>query len=138
MKHSENALIFSNGVVEVKDSKIHGLGLFSKKFIPNGFVLGAGEIDKSLAGEYEKKDLYGVYDKKYEQLNIFQIGGSRYINHCLEPNVAYQIEEKMIIAIAIKDIKPGEEITLNYIDHFTEEGLPLPDFLLKKEGSTKV
>jgi SET domain-containing protein len=132
MKHGENSFLLSNGFVEVKDSKTHGLGLFSKKFIPKGFVFGAGLIDKSLAGEYEAKDLHGAHDKKYKGLNVFQVGGSRYINHSLDPNVRYQVKDKMSIAIAIKDIKEGEEITLNYFEFFSEAGLPLPAFLLNK------
>ncbi len=129
MSFRENSFILSNGVVEVKKSKTHGMGLFSKKFIPAGFVFGTAVIDKSLAGEFEKKDLYGAYDRKYNQLNIFQIGGARYLNHSLNPNTRCQKKNKIIIATAIKDINPGEEITINYFDYFSETGWPPPDFL---------
>jgi uncharacterized protein len=40
--------------------------------------------------------------------------GTHYINHCCEPNAFMQILYGHILFIALRDISPGEEITIDY------------------------
>src|SRR5258705_5756076 len=40
--------------------------------------------------------------------------GTHYINHSCEPNAFMQILYKHILFIALRDIQPGEEITIDY------------------------
>lgn len=40
--------------------------------------------------------------------------GTHYINHCCEPNAYMKILYGHILFIALRDIKPGEEITIDY------------------------
>ena len=40
--------------------------------------------------------------------------GTQYINHCCEPNAFMQVVRGRIIIFALRDIEPGEEITLDY------------------------
>jgi SET domain-containing protein len=40
--------------------------------------------------------------------------GTHYINHSCEPNAFMKILHEHILFIALRDIKPGEEITIDY------------------------
>lgn len=40
--------------------------------------------------------------------------GTQYINHCCEPNAFMRVVSRRIIIFALRDIEPGEEITLDY------------------------
>ena len=40
--------------------------------------------------------------------------GTQYINHCCEPNAFMRVVAGRIIIFALRDIEPGEEITLDY------------------------
>ena len=92
-------------LVVVKDSNIHGKGLFAKKNIKAGQVLG------EVQGKSTKKD--GPYvlwmddaTRGFEVKCIF-----KYINHKGKPNACYYDD---LTVVALKDIKKGEEITHNY------------------------
>jgi len=89
---------------QVKSSAIHGLGLFAAKPIRKGQVIGRVEgaaIDKD--GPHV---LWLDEDKAIEVLNEM-----RFINHHDQPNAAYRDD---LLVIALRGIKPGEEITHNY------------------------
>ena len=40
--------------------------------------------------------------------------GAEYINHCCDPNVESRIVGARILYFTLRDIKPGEELTLDY------------------------
>jgi SET domain-containing protein len=40
--------------------------------------------------------------------------GTQYINHCCEPNAFMRVVAGRILIFALRDIEPGEEITLDY------------------------
>jgi SET domain-containing protein len=42
--------------------------------------------------------------------------GTHYINHSCEPNAFMKVSYDHILFIALRDIKPGEEITIDYED----------------------
>jgi hypothetical protein len=101
-----------NSKVYVKDSSIHGKGLFAKKTIKAGSIIG------ELEGKPSKKD--GPYvlwlddDKKgFEVQNIF-----KYINHNAKPNAAYYDD---LTVVALRNIKKGEEITHHYGDMWEDD-----------------
>jgi len=94
----------SNSNIFVDDSPIHGKGLFARMFIH------AGEEIGTIEGEYTTRD--GDYVLWLdEQTGILVESDVRYINHSDNPNAAYYDDLKVY---ALKDIKPGEEITHNY------------------------
>ena len=76
--------------VYVGKSFIHGNGCFSEVFQHKGSWLG-----KAIIGE------------KYTMLG-------RYINHSSEPNVQFNFNSDDVSVIALKDIRPGEELTVDY------------------------
>ena len=85
----------------IKKSDIHGLGLFSKKFIPEGTELGISHLHNE------------NFPDNYLRLPL---GG--FINHHEMPNCIakyYEEPEKHIKIYSIKDIPSGKELTVKYI-----------------------
>lgn len=86
------------------ESPIHGKGLFAARHIEAGEVLG------TVSGKWTKKD--GPYVLWVEEDKGFRVECDfRFINHSVKPNAAYY---DTLEVCAIRDIKPGEEITHNY------------------------
>jgi len=102
-----------NQFVEIKRSEKHGDGLFALKdfkkdeslySLKKGKIVNHDEIQN--LSEREKIHLDQIGENEYE---IIESPGC-YINHSCEPNV----EEKDRIGYALRDIKKGEEITIDY------------------------
>jgi len=90
--------------VYVADSLIHGKGLFAKKFIPAGTVIG------TIWGKYTKTDGDHVLWLD-DMVGFHVICHFRYINHSDTPNAVYY---DTLEVCAVKNIKPDEEITHDY------------------------
>jgi len=80
--------------VTIKNSNIHGLGLFCTKHIPEGTELGMSHF------------YWG------EQLHRTPLGA--FYNHSDNPNIEKRRTDSRYFLYAIKDIWPGEEITCKY------------------------
>ena len=94
----------SESRVYVDDSPIHGKGLFAKKFIPAGQVIGI------VRGQHTVSE--GDYVLWIDKDNGIHVQCDlRYINHSDSPNAAYF---DTLDVCAVRDIYPGEEITHNY------------------------
>ncbi|MFO8025389.1 SET domain-containing protein [Thiohalophilus sp.] len=95
---------------EVAESPIHGKGLFATAPIKKGEFLG------NLKTRAAKKD--GPYvlwcdDGKGREV----ICDFRFINHSRKANVAYYDD---LTVMALKNIKPGEELVHNYGDEWED------------------
>jgi len=97
----------------IKKSKIHGLGIFAKKDIKKGELVGTieGKI-------IPKKEAYKKYRKYYRFLHainhseyILNRNLTMYTNHSCTPNCGLKNTVKII---AMKNIKKDEEITIDY------------------------
>ena len=117
-------------------SSKRGVGLFADQDIPNGTVVGLNNDDLGIIRYTEKqwKDLEVhlseesfkhikryAYKNKDDGLYWLNLDDTRFINHSENPN----IETKGDNDIAIKDIKKGEEILIDYTtfydpDYFQE------------------
>ncbi len=108
--------IISNKV-EVRDSPIHGKGMFAKKdikkgevvFIKGGYILTRDEFysNGTINSYLPLDDNYFLAAKsKEDELHI-----KLYNNHSCDPNCGLRGE---ITFIAIKDIRQGEELTCDY------------------------
>lgn len=81
----------------IKQSEIHGLGLFAVSDIPAGIVLGISH----------------VVDSRFENGHIrTPLGG--FYNHSNEPNCCTVKTKYLVYLKTIKDIKAGAEITSYY------------------------
>src|SRR4051812_39441930 len=111
---------------KVKDSKIHGLGLFADQFIPKGTTI--WKFTPGFDQKFTKEqivsfpDLLQVYIYKYSwkssksKLYCFSSDNGKYFNHSDDPNALseYKDNEEEVVTTSIKDIEIGEEITDNY------------------------
>ena len=92
-------------LIYVSSSPIHGKGLFARKHI------GAGELIGILDGAPTSTD--GEHVLWLDGENGFHVRCDlRFINHSDEPNAAYY---DTLDVWALTDIAPGEEITDDYL-----------------------
>ena len=101
----QNLMSMKESLIYVDDSLIHGKGLFARKHI------GAGEIIGVLDGVATSTD--GEYVLWLDEENGIHVRCDlRFINHSDEPNAAYY---DTLEVCALTDIAPGEEITHDYL-----------------------
>ena len=102
--------------LEIKDTKIYGMGVFALEDIGKGRVIRffGGEvvsfsesIERIRSGEEAHDDTLQVGLELDMDLDEF----SRTFNHSCNPNAGHR---KMCELVAIRDIKKGEEITYDY------------------------
>jgi SET domain-containing protein len=113
----------------VKGSKIHGRGMFASKEIPRGtrIIEYTGErITKAEGWRRELKRQDRAARGQDACIYIFElnqktdIDGSvlwntaRYINHSCKPNCESQITRGRVWIVALRKIKPGEELSYDY------------------------
>ena len=90
--------------IYVAESAIHGKGLFAKTAIPDGTIIGW------LEGKPSSTDgTYILWISARQGIEV--LCDLKYINHSNEPNACYYDD---LSVIALRDIKPCEEITHNY------------------------
>ncbi|MCC6759121.1 MAG: SET domain-containing protein-lysine N-methyltransferase [Candidatus Omnitrophica bacterium] len=120
----------SSPYIIVRNSKIHGRGVFAKKDIPKGarIIEYVGErITKAeaerraekLLNKHKENQVHGavylfVLNKRHDIDGYVPYNTARHINHSCDPNAETEIIRGKIWIIAIKNIKKGEEITYNY------------------------
>ena len=103
---SYNLMSMKQSLIYVADSPIHGKGLFARKYI------GAGEIIGRIDGVPTSTD--GEHVLWVDDENGFHVQCNlRFINHSDEPNAVYF---DTLEVCALTDIAPGEEITHDYTD----------------------
>lgn len=96
-----------NDLVEVRESDIHGKGLFAKVTIKKDTVVGV------LEGKKVKSDGPHVLWMNDGQ-DLFRVSNDlKFINHNKKPNVAYYDDYTVV---ALKTIKAGTELVHDYGD----------------------
>ncbi len=123
--------------IEVKRAPGKGRGVFARRLIPSGtvfeqvpvIVVPAEEVlestDNSVLANY-------VFDWGRDTVAIALGFGSIY-NHSYNPNARYDDEGRQTkIFTALRDIQPGEEVTVNYNGH--EEDLSPVGFAVVDKG----
>jgi SET domain-containing protein len=110
----------------VKASPVHGLGVFARKFIPQGAIWWSGkreEIIEITRRQYEvlresrpSRMLADVHEHSYYEAAsdrlLYICNNGRYINHSSTPNVAMHCDA--LTSIALRDIDRGEELFEDY------------------------
>ena len=111
-----NDLRFLSPKTEVRESPIHGKGLFAKR------AIAAGEIVAVKGGHVLTKQEWATLEPELgsaeiqiaEELFIAPVrqeqreGSMLYTNHSCDPNIAIQGQ---IVLVAMRNIAPGEELT---------------------------
>jgi SET domain-containing protein len=100
-----------------------GQGLFAATPIRKGdFILEyTGEkIPTKLADTLKTRYLFEV-DENWTIDGETESNTARYINHACEPNTEAEIEEGKIMIYATRNIKMGEELTIDYGEEYFDE-----------------
>src|SRR3989344_4572462 len=116
-------MLFIN--TKVKQSKIHGWGVFADEFVEKGTTIWKFTPDFDLKFTKEQIEKFPEFFKKYLEtytwlskksgMYCFASDNGRYFNHSETPNSlsAYFDEEEEVLTRAIEDIEKGIEITDN-------------------------
>jgi uncharacterized protein len=114
-----------NALIEVRESPVHGRGVFALTVIPSGKriaeylgeLITAGEADRRYALEDDSAEhhtfLFGV-GKRYVLDATHSRGRAKWINHSCEPNSEGISEGRRIFIETIRAVAPGEEISIDY------------------------
>jgi SET domain-containing protein len=98
----------------VGSSHIHGLGLIARQHIPSGEVidespvlLTTGPVPRAFEAH-----VYRLEDRRA----AMPCGDSIFTNHAADPNAAPRadLRRRVIVLVALRDIEPGEEVTIDY------------------------
>jgi len=131
---------------EIKESPINGFGLFATKIIQENTILCildgqvmSAEVYENLVNQLSDKvaNFKNYFFMECNKLNIdtYLVRPYRtkysYINHSFTPNV--KIEHFPLRLISLKNIKKGEELTVDY----TQEALSKEYLSLKSKGFLK-
>src|SRR3989338_5957015 len=103
----------NDNFIEINKSGIEGIGIFASRNFKKGEIVysfPAGKVVSSAdipsIPEHEKRYLDKIGNDRFEIVEP----QARYVNHSCDPNVM----EKERTAYALRDIKKGEEITIDY------------------------
>jgi uncharacterized protein len=132
---------------ELRPSPIHGIGVFSKQFIPSGSIVWSftpgfdleiepPEIDRLSPPAREQFLRYSYLDVltgKY----VLCFDDGRFFNHSDSPNVIDGLTpDTAQSSIAVRDIFPGEELTCDYrtFDALSRYGMEDPMLAARTNG----
>jgi len=114
---------------EIRDSSVHGFGLFAIQTIPQGQVLAVLDGQIMSFDEYELLRVNLGRGLGRLRLHFFMewnaLDGDRllvrplrtaysYINHSTNPNIEAEIMERSVTIRAIRQIEPDQELLLDY------------------------
>ena len=111
--------------LRIAPSKIHRWGIYAAEPIParRKIIEYTGERisrreTKKRSEERELNYLFTL-DKYWTIDGSVNGSGAQYINHCCEPNIVARIVKGHIIYVSMRDIKKGEELSIDY--HFAKD-----------------
>lgn len=109
--------------VEVRPSKVHGLGCFALRPIPadrrimryTGELIGLDEaVRRNRKGEPQYSDYVLEITPELFVDGIRSGHASRYVNHSCAPNCILEARGEKIYIVSLREIAPGEELTYDY------------------------
>ncbi|MGC2657156.1 MAG: SET domain-containing protein-lysine N-methyltransferase [Bryobacteraceae bacterium] len=130
--------------MKLAPSRIHRWGVYATEFIPvrRKVIEYTGEriSRRETKRRADLSDMIYLFTLDTYWAIDGSTGGSgaQYINHSCEPNLVARILKGHIIYVSLRDIKPGEELTLDY--HFDKkvEKVPCHCGALKCRGTINV
>ena len=118
---------------KLKESPIHGIGMFADQDIDEGQVVATsspkldvnisqGEFDSLESREQAEIEYWGFWDKVDNVWHV-DFDNTKFINHSDKPSVTQEIEHKDMYLITTRPVKKGEELTQNYLEFESVESL---------------
>jgi uncharacterized protein len=111
---------YVNFKVTLAPSKIHRWGVYAAEFIPGNRKV----IEYTGERINRKETKRRAADREFTYLFTLDAywtidgaaggSGAEYINHSCEPNLVSRIFKGHIIYMSLRDIQPGEELTVDY------------------------
>jgi SET domain-containing protein len=111
-------------LIEVRRSKVHGLGVFAKSRIPKGARIIEYVGDRVSHAEadrrYEDKEENDSHTFLFivDAKTVIDAGvdgnDARFFNHSCDPNCESVVENKRVYIEALRAIEPGAELTYDY------------------------
>ena len=111
-------------LVEVRRSKVHGMGAFAIGPISKGMrlieYLGERVTHKEADRRYEDKDANDNHTFLFivDSRTVIDAGAegndARFFNHSCDPNCESVIEDGRVYIEALRDAQPGDELTYDY------------------------
>jgi uncharacterized protein len=116
-----------NRGLSVMKSVLHGLGCFATVHFPKASALASYAGERITHTEAINR-MTGANGRHICQLDLDHyidgsIGGNetRYLNHSCEPNAGVSISDGFMIIFALREIFPGEEVTVDYLNSFEQD-----------------
>jgi SET domain-containing protein len=105
--------------LEIRKSPIEGMGCFANKGFQRRRKIAEYTGEKISNAEakrraYRRKLRICAINNRWSLDGSKGGNGTHYINHSCEPNAFMQILYNHILFISLRDIQPGEEITIDY------------------------
>jgi hypothetical protein len=110
--------------IEVRDSPLHGLGVFATRRISKGTriieYLGERVSHAEADRRYESKEPGDAHTFLFivDARTVIDagVGGNeaRFVNHACAPNCESVIENRRVFIDSVRTIQPGEELTYDY------------------------
>ena len=107
--------------LDIRKSPIDGRGCFATQFFPKGKKIAeyAGELisEREVERRVRKRRKHRIcaIDEGHHLDGARGGNGTHYINHSCRPNSYMRITHGHLLFMALRDIRPGEEITCDYI-----------------------
>jgi SET domain-containing protein len=123
---SKSARKLARGLA-VRKSPINGLGCFAAAHFPKGGLI-AEYAGQRISHTEAMRRMRRPGPKHVSELGHDcyidgSVGGngSQYINHSCEPNADVLIMDGVMLIFPLRDIEPGEEITIDYLNSFEDD-----------------
>jgi hypothetical protein len=110
--------------IRVRNSKIHGKGVFAARFIPKGTRISEYEGERLSHAEADTRYADNPIEDNHTFLFIVDrktvidatTGGndSRFINHSCDGNCESVVEDRRVFVEAVRDIQKGDELGYDY------------------------
>lgn len=118
---------------KLRSSELHGIGLFANQVIKKGQLVYTASplLDLDITQEQfdgldqkEKDEIlwWGFFDRPSQRWHVdFDV--SKFINHATGATVTQSEDHDEAYLVAARDIRPGEELTQNYLEFETQADL---------------
>jgi SET domain-containing protein len=122
---------YANFKLSIRGSGIHRHGIFADEFIPK-----RRKVIEYMGERINRRETRKRSDEQASMIYLFtldpywtldgSVGGSgaEYINHCCDPNIRTVVTKGHILYMAARDIRKGEELTVDY--HFSKDVEKIP------------
>jgi uncharacterized protein len=105
--------------IQTNKSKIQGIGVFAKENIQKDEIIEICPViylEKKDTKEIDKTLLFNYYFSWEKDGSAIALGKESLYNHSYKPNAIYKkdFENNILTFIALKKIKKGEEVLVNY------------------------